>query len=171
MIRLIEPEAAYLPSYIDAYDEYAAHHVTTFSFRNARVVDVLQQFDDAKHARNLPPNRVAETFYWLVDDDTRTYIGQISIRHQLTPALLRYGGHIGYGVRYSAWNRGLGTRMLALALEKAREMGLSRVLITCDEENIGSARVMEKNGFTLSDRIENKIDGQTVLTRRYWKTL
>lgn len=83
----------------------------------------------------------------------------------------RYGGHIGYGVRFSRWNQGFGTQMLALALEEANKLGLSKVLITCDDDNIGSARVMEKNGFLLSDKVENTVDGRSILTRRYLKTL
>ena len=79
--------------------------------------------------------------------------------------------HIGYGVRYSEWNKGYGTRMLALALERAKALGLSRVLITCNDDNLASARVMEKNGFTLEDTIPVTRDGETILTRRYWKTI
>ena len=171
MLRLIDPAPLYLPSYIDAYDEYAAHSVATYAFDNARAYDVFEKYDRYKHARNLPPHRVGATYYWLVDAETHAFLGEISIRHTLTPALERYGGHIGYGVRFSAWNRGFGTLMLRLALEKAKAMGLTRVLITCDDDNLASARVMEKNGFALYDKVENSIDGQHILTRRYWKTL
>ena len=61
--------------------------------------------------------------------------------------------------------------MLKLALEKAREMGISKVLITCDDDNLASAKVMEKNDMVLQDKVENIIDGQKIITRRYWKTL
>ena len=84
---------------------------------------------------------------------------------------MQRGGHIGYGVRYSEWNKGYGTRMLALALERAKALGLSRVLITCNDDNLASARVMEKNGFTLEDTIPVTRDGETILTWRYWKTI
>jgi len=62
--------------------------------------------------------------------------------------------------------------MLKLALEEAKKIGLSKILITCFDSNIASARVMEKNGFVLGDRIENAFnDGSTCITRRYWKTI
>ena len=93
------------------------------------------------------------------------------IRHRLNDALARRGGHIGYGVRYSEWNRGYGTQMLTLALEKAKEMRISPVLITCNDDNLASARVMEKNGFVLRDKIIVTNDGKDFLTRRYWKTI
>ena len=61
--------------------------------------------------------------------------------------------------------------MLSLALPYAKTLGISRCLITCDDDNPGSARVIEKNGFELSDRVNNVIDGHAIVTRRYWKTL
>ena len=63
---------------------------------------------------------------------------------------------------------GYGTKMLELALKKAKLIGLNKVLITCDDDNPGSARVIEKNGGILENKILNIIDGQQVLIRRYW---
>ena len=54
---------------------------------------------------------------------------------------------------------------------EAKRIGLCEILITCDDGNIGSARVMEKNGFTFCDKIENIFDGKTIITRRYRKTI
>lgn len=171
MLRLIQSCAEYLPSYIEACDEYAAHAVHTYAFTDPRITDTLAKFDRYREERDLPAGRVGSHFYWLVDDETQRFIGEISIRHRLTPALERYGGHIGYGVRFSEWGKGYGTRMLRLALDEATVLGLDRVLITCDDDNIASARVMEKNGFTLADKIPNTIGGKAIITRRYWKTL
>lgn len=170
MIRLLEPSDEYLKSYIEAYDEYEANHITTYVFDDARSYDIFKKYDDYKNERNLKPNRVGADYYWLVDNERGYFIGEISIRHKLTEALLRYGGHIGYGIRYSEWNKGYGTLMLKLALEKAREMGIEKVLITCDDDNFASAKVMENNGMVLHDKIVNSVDGHTVVTRRYWKT-
>ena len=66
---------------------------------------------------------------------------------------------------------GYGTLMLSQALPYAKALGIARCLITCDDDNPGSARVMEKNGFTLGDKVPNVIDGQAIITRRYWKEL
>ena len=83
--------------------------------------------------------------------------------------MLRFGGNIGYGVRISEWGKGLGTTMLAEALKYAGEVvGLERALITCNDNNIASARVIEKNGGRLQDVITNIVDGVTRRTRRYW---
>lgn len=171
MIRLVQPCARYFPSYRDALEEYQAHHVTTYDFTNATPTELFTKFDDYRNERNLKPGRVGAHYFWLVDDAKDFFIGEVSLRHELTPALERYGGHIGYGVRFSCWSKGYGSLMLRLALEEARQLGLGRVLITCDDDNPASARVMEKNGFVLSDKIENTIGGRTILTRRYWKML
>ena len=171
MIRLIEPNKKYLKSYIEAYDEYENNNVQTYAFDDARSYDIFLKYDNYKNEKNLKPNRVGANYFWLVDDEKEFFIGEISIRHKLTDELLKYGGHIGYGIRYSEWNKGYGTFMLKLALEQAKIMGISKVLITCNDDNFSSAKIMEKNHMELQDKTENIIDGQKVITRRYWKTL
>ncbi|HMB08301.1 MAG TPA: GNAT family N-acetyltransferase, partial [Isosphaeraceae bacterium] len=75
--------------------------------------------------------------------------GVSNLRHALTDKLRREGGHVGYGVRPSRRGQGLATAMLALTLEKARALGIDRVLITCGKENVSSAKVIRKNGGRL----------------------
>ena len=171
MIRLIIPTEEYLRSYIEAQEEYDKHHVTTYHFTDPASCDIFEKFDNYRNERDLKPDRVGEDKFWLVDDEKAYFIGEIAVRHRLNEALLQRGGHIGYGVRYSEWNKGYGTRMLALALERAKALGIPRVLITCNDDNPASARVMEKNGFTLEDKILVARDGEELLTRRYWKTI
>ena len=171
MIKLTEPNEKYLASYTEAYDEYQKNHVTDYALTDARNCDLLAKYEDYRLERNLRPDRVGAHFYWLVDDEKDYFIGEITIRHKLTDALLQRGGHIGYGIRCTEWRKGYGTLMLRLALEKAKMIGLSKVLITCDDSNLGSAGVMEKNGCMLQDKIRNIVDSQEIVTRRYWKTL
>ena len=165
-VRLIEPEPRYFPSYQEACGEYRARRVADYAFTDAPEEALFEKFRCYREGVNLKPGRVPATYFWLVSG--KRFLGEVCIRHELNDALRRRGGHIGYGVRSSCWNRGHGTRMLALALEEARKMGLTRVLITCDDGNLASARVIEKNGGRLQDVIWNKADGKTVLTRRYW---
>ena len=170
-LKLTVPCARYLTSYSEACREYAARQITSYSFSDPTVCDPLEKFENYRLERNLPANRVGAHYWWLVDEKKNRFIGEISIRHRLNESLERYGGHIGYGVRFSEWNKGYGTLMLSLALEKAREMGLTDILITCNDENTASARVMEKNGFVLQDKIENHPGERTVLIRRYRRRL
>ncbi len=171
MIKLIVPTEEYLPSYREAYAEYVRNGVSTYSFTDPSSCDIFAKFDRYRKALDLPPDRVGEDKYWLVDDERAYFIGEIALRHRLNQALRQRGGHIGYGVRYKEWNRGYGTKMLALVLEKAKERHISPLLITCNDDNPASARVMEKNGFTLADTVSVSLDGKPVLTRRYWKAI
>ena len=54
--------------------------------------------------------------------------------------------------------------MLSLALQEAKKLGIPRVLITCDDDNIASARTIEANGGTF-ERMAY-LDGE--ILRRYW---
>lgn len=69
----------------------------------------------------LKANRIGSDYYWLVDEERNCFIGEISICRKLTDNLKCYGGHIGYGIRFSQWKKGYGTLMLRLALEKAKK--------------------------------------------------
>ena len=171
MIKLVIPTKEYLDSYKEAFDEYQENNITTYHINDPYENDIIEKYNEYRQALNLPPGYVGADYYWLVDDERKYFIGEISIRHSLTEALKRYGGHIGYCVRYSDWNKGYGTLMLKLALEKAKERGFDKILITCDDDNLGSAMVMEHNGFVLEDKIENEIDGKKIITRRYWKDI
>ncbi|MDR0916120.1 MAG: GNAT family N-acetyltransferase [Oscillospiraceae bacterium] len=94
-------------------------------------------------------------------------IGTVQIRHYLNAELTVKGGHIGYGIAPSERRRGYGTAQLRLALEKCREMGITRVLITCAKENIASARTIQRCGGVL----ENEVDHEGGVIQRYWVEL
>ena len=166
---LIFPSAEYLPSYAEAVQEYAQHSVDTYGFTDPAECDVLAKFARYRAGTDLPAGRVPQDTYWLVENGK--FIGEISIRRSLNDALKLCGGHIGYGVRRSRWGQGYGTAMLRLALKKAREIGLKQVLITCNDDNPGSARVIEKNGGILQDKVFAESDGFRRLCRRYWVQL
>ena len=167
MIKLIEPDIQYLPSYTEAFDQYAALGISTYGMTDPGSCDIFEKYENYRLERNLKPDRVGSDYYWLVDDERDYFIGEVAIRHRLNDALNLRGGHIGYVIRYNEWGKGYGTLMLKLALEKAGERGLEKVLITCNDSNTASARVMEKNGCIL----ENVIDVEGRPVRRYWRTL
>jgi predicted acetyltransferase len=86
------------------------------------------------------------TELWFVDGTG--YLGTVIIRHRLTPALERAGGHIGYHVVPGHRRRGHATQMLAQAKAICQQLGLPETLVTCAEDNLGSRRVIEANGGT-----------------------
>jgi predicted acetyltransferase len=145
---------------------YRAHGERLFADPD-RVVELAKQFEEGNF---LPEGYVKQTTFWLVEDGR--FLGEIGVRHALTPALLQYGGNIGYEVRYSEWGKGYGTKMLSLALAYCKEvLKLDKVLITCDDDNYASARVIEKNGGVLENKVINHLERGTVTTRRYFITL
>jgi predicted acetyltransferase len=92
-------------------------------------------------------------------------VGVVNIRHGLTEKLMNNGGHIGYGIRPSARQKGYATRLLALSLEKLKELGVHRALVVCDERNIASERTILKNGG-VPDVNYVEEDGNVV--KRFW---
>jgi predicted acetyltransferase len=111
--------------------------------------------------------KVPFSVFWLVEADE--FIGEASIRHELNAHLLEEGGHVGYGIRPSRQGRGYGKLILALALEQCRLLGIGRVLVTCLEDNVASARIIEANGGVLENVIADPA-GRGPL-RRYWISL
>ena len=113
---------------------------------------------------NLPTGYVNATNLWLIDKDI--YIGKISIRHTLTEHLLKIGGHIGYIIAPRYRGLGYGTKILELGLQEAAKLGLKKVLVTCNLTNIGSAKIIERNGGVLENEVfdEEASDWK----KRYW---
>jgi predicted acetyltransferase len=127
-----------------------------------RYLEVLAEQARGEH---LPADHVPSTFLFAFSGPT--IVGRVSIRHALTPYLERFGGHIGYVVVPEYRRRGYATAILRQSLQIARRtVGLTRVLVTCDDDNIGSIRVIEKNGGVLEDTVAGA-DGGTP-KRRYW---
>jgi predicted acetyltransferase len=164
---LVEPSQQWESAYLAFLREFAdAGEEIAESWRLAEddFARFLAQRRDWARGLNLPEGYVPESICWLVSDEGEI-LGQISVRHRLTPALEDFGGHVGYQIRPSQRGKGYGTTMLALALDEARRLGLGRVLITCDPDNVASARVIEKNGGVLASR---SVAHNGRLTSRYW---
>ena len=117
-------------------------------------------------ATELEEGLVHCSYFWITDgdgdqlQDDEEFVGYLALRHDLTPWLLEEGGHIGYSVRPSRRREGHASRALALAVRRAADLGLDRVLLTCDEDNDGSRRTIERNGGVYEDTRKGK--------RRYW---
>ncbi len=106
--------------------------------------------------------------FWLLDE-VRRVVGISRIRHRLTPTLRQQGGHLGFLIRPSARRMGYGTKLLALSLQRAHDLGIGRVLLTCDSDNLGSRRIIEKNGGQMEIEVTSTESGK--LIRRYWADL
>ena len=119
----------------------------------------IKNLEDYSMGLNLPEDYVPAATYFLIDHMGQ-FIGAANIRHKLNEFLRTEGGHIAYGIRPSARSKGYGTKLLGLALEKAKELNISPVLLICDRENNDSAAVIQKNGGVLET--EAKIKGNII---------
>jgi len=114
---------------------------------------------------DLPDGFVPSSF--LIAEVNGEMVGRSSIRHEISNEFLaREGGHIGYGVTAEHRRRGYATEILRQSLVIVRSLGVERVLITCDDDNVGSAAVIERGGGVFESLTDNR-DGD-VPKRRYW---
>ena len=103
--------------------------------------------------------KVPDSVFFLLDTDRDRLIGAVNIRHYLNESLKRSGGHIGDGIRPSERRKGYATEMIRLTLIECRKLGIEKVLMTCDKDNIGSAKSIIKNGGVLTGEFINE-DGE-----------
>lgn len=132
-----------------------------FSLSETPIEDMKKFLEDRYNDSlgiNLKPNRVPQTIYFAIENEE--VVGVIKIRESLTPFLLKLGGNIGYCIAKEHRRKGYGKKMLSLGLEKTKNMGMEKVLITCNTDNQGSEGVILGNGGIL----ENIIEGH----KRFW---
>ncbi|HEX8284964.1 MAG TPA: GNAT family N-acetyltransferase [Pyrinomonadaceae bacterium] len=161
---LIEPTEELWPEFFAMAEEYSLSGDTRYRLALEDFPEFLRELSDDARGIGLPPARVPCSTFWLTAG--RHPIGSSRIRHHLTPDLEDEGGHVGYDIRPSERRKGYGVLILELTLAEARKLGLSRVLLTCDTDNAGSARVIERNGGRLQSQGVSKRSGKPI--SRYW---
>ena len=183
---LVQPSPAYRDTFLQGAAEFAAEGRLDSTYAQFLGYDLkLLERDFAGYVEALlklhDPDRLPAGWFpdqvlWLVEADE--YLGQASVRPELgTMYLITYGGHIGYSIRPTRRRRGYGTAILALALDAARDMGLKRVLVTCDADNTASKKIIEANGGRFERRMDMDADiikaegrdpGMPLAKLRYW---
>lgn len=157
---LVEPNEELRPEFLAMAEEYslAGDH---------RYRPALEDFDaylrglsEGARGVGLPHGRVPYSTFWLASG--RRLFGRSSVRHGLTPDLEDEGGHVGYDIRPSERRKGYGKLILRLTLAEARKLGLRRALLTCDADNVASAKVIECNGGRLLNRAVSKRSGKLI---------
>lgn len=166
MLQLLEPSPQHKAAILDAVAEMQAigeWDISPETFAE-RFDDILSEIAAAKDPATAPPRVLPYEDLWLMDDTT--WIGLLTLRVRLNEQFLHTGGHIGYVIRPSKRQKGYGTALLRLGLDRAREHGLGRVLLTCNETNIGSRKIIEANGGKLENAVV--VAGQEGKQMRYW---
>lgn len=165
MLKLVKLTRENHPLAVDMLDEWAAAGETIVPWA-VRKVD-WHDFDayfPTLESDDPGDGLVPDSTFFCLDTDQNRFVGAVNIRHYLNESLLLNGGHIGDGVRPSERRKGVATRMIALALEECRALGLNRVLMVCNRNNVGSARSIINNGGVL----ENEVVVDGVTEQRYW---
>lgn len=165
MITLIKLTRELHPQLIDMMDEWSAtgERITPWAIVKNDWQDIDNYLANLEHKEPFA-EKVPDSVYFLYDTERDRLLGAVNIRHYLNDALLLNGGHIGDGIRPTERRKGYATLMIGLALEKCRELGLERVLMVCDKDNIGSAKSIINNGGVL----ENEVVVNGITEQRYW---
>ena len=132
--------------------------------RFSSIEDWLEELKKRSSEATVPEGLVPSSTYIGVREKDNYIVGMIDIRHYLNEYLTQVGGNIGYSVRKTERNKGYAKQMLKLALEKCKELKIKKVLITCDEDNIASEKVILSANAKFED-IRN-VDGEN--KKRFW---
>ena len=141
----------------------------TSSLRRLDVPEWLAQLARLSNAETVPEGLVEAGQFVCVRESDGRIVGMIDVRHRLNDYLREFGGHIGYSVRPDERRKGYASRMLALALDHCRELGLDRVMISCLVENEASRRTILRNGGVYDSTVHEP--KENVDLERYWITL
>jgi predicted acetyltransferase len=176
-IQLIEPTADLAEEFLGMIEEYQtvdspATHSLTADIRDLTgkpagldFQSYVCRLSDWSCGKNLPEGLVPQTTFWLVREPGRL-LGCARFRHYLNPELEYGGGHIGYDVRPSERGKGYGNFLLARMLDKARAMGIGRILMVTDAENEVSRKIIIRHGGRLENSVPSKHTGRPLL--RFW---
>lgn len=166
-LRLIPAADAvnYRTQITDMMEEWLAtgEKIVPYAIRRMDVHD-FDAYCAGLEQKTPPPGYVEDSTFFCLEEESGQIVGAVNIRHRLNDSLLLNGGHIGDGARPSRRREGIGTRLVAFALEECRKLGIDRALMVCDKENVASRRTIEKNGGVL----ENEVVVDGVVEQRYW---
>jgi len=171
-LALVIPRVEYESSYRNYISEIKANDDSMIPFVLNLPNDDFNSFLSEVHGyargEGLAPEFVAHSTFWLIENSSEI-VGIANIHHELTEKLKIEGGHIGYSIRPSRRGQGYGNAILNESLKEARKLGILKVLITCDKENVPSARVILRNGGTLES--ESYVEARQAVVQRYWINL
>lgn len=164
-LKLVKLDTCYKEQLFEMMDEWyaAGEKIVPCAIRICDYHD-FENYINAIEVSKNDMGFVPCSTYFCLDITRNIFVGAVNIRHILNESLLLDGGHIGDGVRPSERRKGIATEMIALALEECKKLGIDKVLMVCDKDNIGSAKSIIKNGGVL----ENEVIVDGVTEQRYW---
>ena len=165
MIIFKEPKDVTFEQILDYKEEFVLNNEIIPGAANMTSLSIpewVQFTENTKYKESVIPGFVTAHTFFALDNDK--IVGIINARHELNDYLLNFGGHIGYSVRKSERRKGYGKKMLNYISEFLFSLGVEKVLITCDKQNIASKRTIESCGGIL----ENEVIDESRITLRYW---
>jgi predicted acetyltransferase len=144
---------------VDPDWEFAFETENLFNFK--RYVEIVNSW---KEGKNLKEGFVPNSYLLALVDGT--IVGRSSIRHELNEQLKLVNGHIGYGVLPAHRKKGYAKAILSQSITYLKNLGVSDILITCDEDNLASMRTIEASGGVLENKVNTP--GSDKKTCRYW---
>lgn len=169
-LQLVKPDKSHYRKLIEMLDEWKEdiniNH--TNSSPNAIFKTDYHDFDNYLQSLEISKPKdglVPDSTFFLYDNEEDEFIGATNIRHYLNEYLLKYGGHIGDGIRPSKRNKGYGTLLVYLSLLECKKLRIEKVLMTCDKNNIASQKTIIKNKGILENEV---IDTNNNVIQRYW---
>ena len=169
-LRLIKLTTAYRDECAQMIDEWRRDQTLHQTNHSPWVIFKNDCRDFDRYVRELDclepdPEHVPYSTFFLLDTERDRLLGAVNIRHRLNERIAKTGGHLGMGIRPSERRKGYATAMIDLALKKCAELGIRDVLMTCDRENVASAKSIVRNGGVLENEI---IDDEGTIIQRYW---
>ena len=167
-IILVKPDLSYSDEIIKYKEESLAEspiiNGSAGLDRLSSIEDWLEELKKRSSEDTVPEGLVPSSTYLGVREKDNYIVGMIDIRHYLNEYLTQVGGNIGYSVRKTERNKGYAKQMLKLALGKCRDLKMKKVLITCDEDNIASEKVILSANAIFEDI--RSADGEN--KKRFW---
>jgi len=166
-LRLVAPSQALVDAYLSYAAEWRGGGYARFDLGPEDFDAFLAKLERDADEATLPAGRVPSATRWLLHGEAgaERIVATSRLRFWVTPALENEGGHIGYDVCPSQRGRGYGHAILRHTLVEARRRGIDRVVVTCDEDNLASRRIIEAAGGELLGRGLSEDTGVPV--RRY----
>ena len=165
-LKLVKLSAEYRTQLADMLGEWygSGEKIIPYAIRRLDYHDFDRYQAELEVKEGNEEGLVPDSTFFCLDEERNIFVGAVNIRHYLNESLLLNGGHIGDGVRPSERRKGVATRMIAMALEECKKLGIREVLMVCDKENTGSAKSILNNGGVLENEVE--VDG--TVEQRYW---
>ncbi|CAH6841436.1 Acetyltransferase [Vibrio chagasii] len=168
-MKLVSPSKEFESAFKVYYQDFLEHDIDNSDYYKDGVLDFsryIECLDDEARGVNLPDGYVPCNHYWLVSDEGEI-LGAIRVRHRIDNEFLSLeAGHIGYDIAPSKRGSGYGKAMIKFAIPKASSLGIKQALITADEDNIASRKVIEANGGKFEKIVFGKVFPGPVA--RYW---